>query len=36
MAAPHQHGNQRQPAHFPVLDTKLGEAAGLNFIFNRF
>ena len=34
--AQHQHGNQRQPAHLPVLDTKLGQTALFNYIFNRF
>src|SRR6185503_2855093 len=34
--APHQHGNQRQPAHLPVLDAKLGQTALLNFISNLF
>ena len=36
MRAPHQHGDQRQPAHFPVLDKKLSDATGLIFIFNVF
>ena len=33
---PDQHRNQRQPTYLPVLDAELGQAAGLNFIFNRF